>query len=584
MIKAIRAAIFLWRTKILLARFGMTLFMIFMIFFPQHAAAQTESDILQTIEKIEKIERRLRDIEKEEIDRQKIRKIPSGSESKELELLKKRDEKCITVSKIHVEGVTVYPDRAVRLAVAPYAGKCLGKAGINNVLRSLTNLYIKGGYITTRAYIPQQGIQDGIFKVVIVEGQLEDIVMRDGKKIQFKNIFPNIKTGILNMRDIEQGLDQLNRMSSTIAKSEIKPGSKPGQSIIVISQKTGRKLKPSIRIDNSGTKNTGKYMITLGLAMENLSGFSDILSGSFKFNTDYAPKTKMNRRFSLNYDIPYGYWNFVFGANSSESTIILANEHQTKYKNWNVFSSAKRVLYRDGKSKFSGGIELHAKGKESYINNKELSVGTYRRYYASLTGNYSTVLPDASTFVLDASASLGLGAKTKYRDNFGRPRPAGVFDPNRYFTKFTFDSSWQKLISLWNLSTFFRLSAKGQFSNHILFGEDLFQIGGIGTVQGYGSNSLSYKSGINVRTKLIFSGLGKILPFKIVPYAGFDFGMILDPKETTSDRIITSLSAGFTSKISKNMTFRLDYGRALTYPSSFKFRDHSLNFGLHATF
>jgi len=62
--------------------------------------------------------------------------------------------------------------------VAQFEGQCLGLAEINNVLEVLVYLYVERGYIASRVYLPAQDLSDGSLDVVVIEGSLEDIVLK----------------------------------------------------------------------------------------------------------------------------------------------------------------------------------------------------------------------------------------------------------------------------------------------------------------------------------------------------------------------------------------------------------------------
>ncbi|WP_375617248.1 POTRA domain-containing protein, partial [Bartonella sp. AP58NXGY] len=94
--------------------------------------------------------------------------------------------------------------------------RCLGIAEINKVLKAVTKLYMKRGYIAVRAYLPEQDLRGGRLKIVVVEGQVEDITL-EGHKVERQSqgeiitAFPNLVGQPAHLRSIEQGLDQINR-------------------------------------------------------------------------------------------------------------------------------------------------------------------------------------------------------------------------------------------------------------------------------------------------------------------------------------------------------------------------------------
>ena len=64
---------------------------------------------------------------------------------------------------------------------------------------------------------------------------------------------------ILNIRDVEQGLEQMKRVSSQSVTMKLLPGTAVGTSIIELSIKQEKPVHGSISIDNSGLESTGVY-------------------------------------------------------------------------------------------------------------------------------------------------------------------------------------------------------------------------------------------------------------------------------------------------------------------------------------
>ncbi|WP_275428219.1 POTRA domain-containing protein, partial [Enterobacter hormaechei] len=69
---------------------------------------------------------------------------------------------------------------------------------------------------------------------------------------------PGLVGDVLNLRDIEQGMEQLNRLPSQQVVIDIQPGEQPGFSNVVLLR--GARRAPvsfSFGADNSGQRSTG---------------------------------------------------------------------------------------------------------------------------------------------------------------------------------------------------------------------------------------------------------------------------------------------------------------------------------------
>ena len=95
------------------------------------------------------------------------------------------------------------------------------------MLQSLTNAYVERGYVTSRAVLGPQDLSRGVLVIKIIEGRVESVGPDAASTMQpkqFLTIFPGVKGSVLQLRDIEQGLDQLNRLPSNNATMRIEPG------------------------------------------------------------------------------------------------------------------------------------------------------------------------------------------------------------------------------------------------------------------------------------------------------------------------------------------------------------------------
>ncbi len=71
------------------------------------------------------------------------------------------DERCFEIRRIELEGAGHLDESARRQLLAPYQGRCLGVGQLNALLKAVTDHYLDRGYVTTRAYLPQQDLASG---------------------------------------------------------------------------------------------------------------------------------------------------------------------------------------------------------------------------------------------------------------------------------------------------------------------------------------------------------------------------------------------------------------------------------------
>src|SRR5699024_1866363 len=113
------------------------------------------------------------------------------------------------------------------------------------------------GFITSSAYLDEQDISTGSLTISIFTGKIETITL-DGKQPRILTmVFPQLIEKPLNLRDLEQGLEQLNRLTTQRIDIDIEPGQKNGYSAIVLRTVTARwPVSATLSFDNSGQQST----------------------------------------------------------------------------------------------------------------------------------------------------------------------------------------------------------------------------------------------------------------------------------------------------------------------------------------
>ncbi len=200
-----------------------------------------------------------------DIKKPKIEKIDGG--------------KCFEIKTIDEIGFSLLSSNDKTKVYNKYLGKCNTLTDIKNLINELTTLYIDKGYITSKVYLKQQNIKKGILTLFAVEGKIEDI---SAKNLYTKNVFFGLKDDYLNLRDLEVGIENINRLPSNNAKLNLKPGTKAGLTIVDIENESSFPINGYISYNNYGSNPTGKHQIGLNVNIDNPLGFNDLFSINYK--------------------------------------------------------------------------------------------------------------------------------------------------------------------------------------------------------------------------------------------------------------------------------------------------------------
>lgn len=144
---------------------------------------------------------------------------------------------CFTIHTITLSGATVIAEKARKRLVEPWLNRCLDQVKITELTTHISDWYISRGYITSRAFLTEQDLSHGQLNIVVLEGKLEAIRLEGKTPLMLKMAFPGRTGRILNLRDIEQGMEQINRLRAEPVQIDILPGSQPEYSVVNLTAK-----------------------------------------------------------------------------------------------------------------------------------------------------------------------------------------------------------------------------------------------------------------------------------------------------------------------------------------------------------
>jgi hemolysin activation/secretion protein len=405
-------------------------------------------------------------------------------------------EKCFKIADITVDGVTLLKRSVIDAIVKPHNHTCMDSKSVQGVMQEITGHYGVLGYITSRVYIPKQDLATGHLKLLVVEGKIEAIQLRQvaegqktpasGPQSKIQTAFPTAAGAFFNLRDIEQGLDQINRLPSSKATVDLVPGKTPGASTVVITEKTEKRLRATAGADNGGSDATGVVRLRAGVELDDPFGFNEAWA------LNYSGSANTNA-LAGNYSIPFGYWTFSTSGSYSENQQGLTDTTELFDQTASSNLKLEKLAYRDATTKIRVSGSLSQWWNSRVINAAELT--PQKRGAARLAASSELHLP---TGVLYSEAGATLGIPAYFGDDM--PANTGPTTPNVRFFKLDGALTWlQPVAKVGRLS----VTAQGQVSPDILLSPDQISIGGWDSVRGLSGASASGDSGVYVRSELV---------------------------------------------------------------------------------
>jgi hemolysin activation/secretion protein len=482
--------------------------------------------------------------------------------------------KCFNIKTVKLDGAQSLTKEEQDKLTGQYIGTCMDLASINKLMHDITNYYINKGNVTTRLAIPKQDLKQGTLTLMVIEGKIESIELNENTprdKRQIAMAFPNLNGKNLNLRDIEQGLDQLNRLSSSKATMKIEPSTRAGYSRIIITNKVEKDSRASVTYDNSGQGSTGKNKVTITGEQDNLLGAGDYWSMSYNEDTATHNYQKKSQLVSGIVSVPYGYWTFSANGSYSEyvNTINVTNqEFQTHGQTSTGTGKIERVLHRDQNSKTSANVALTVKDTLNFIEDTELSASTQQL----------SILKAGVDHTLQALGGVWYAALNYERGMklFGAQEDASDIasnDAHAQFDKCSFEANVYKPFAVKSANLAFRSGVIGQYTGDALFPSEQITMGDRYTVRGFQESSLSGDSGAYVRNELMWNApqftdnqyVNRTVG-NLQPYIGLDAG-VAKTKDGGGEDYISGWAIGLRNN-SENMSFDVAYAQAIKHPSS----------------
>ncbi|PHM65044.1 putative hemolysin activation protein HecB [Xenorhabdus stockiae] len=435
---------------------------------------------------------------------------------------------CFDIRKVTLSGNEALPHWVPLQRLADQAiGQCLGAQGIGLLMSTMQNRLISHGWVTTRILAPEQDLRQGDLKLMVVPGKIRQIRYAEGADTyaSLLTAIPAREGALLDLRAIEQGMENLQRIPNVQASMELVPGDAPGETDIMIQRQQSRFWHVGAWLDNSGTKTTGQNQGGLMFALDNPTSLSDLFYVAVTRDLAFSDR-KQSANYTAHYSVPFGYWLFaVTGSKYNYAQTVPHRTEAAKYRgrSHSLNAQLSRVLHRNANSKTTLTYGVNVRQTRNFIKQTEIAGQKRRTSHWRLALDHRHYLGPA---VLDAGISYQHGTRW-----FGaRPAPEEELNPRgseHYATAqariIQVSASLNTPFSLAGEAFQHRVEYLRQWSQTPLTPQDRFSIGSRWTVRGFdGERSLSADAGWTLRNTLSWQ---TPLPEQQL-YLGADYGRI----------------------------------------------------------
>ena len=462
-------------------------------------------------------------------------------------------------------------------------GRCLGTEGINIVMARLQQAVVARGYVTTRVLAAPQDLGQGTLTLTLVPGRVAAIRFADGSEARtsLANAIPARPGELLNLRDIEQGLENLKRAPTAEADIQIEPSkaadARPGDSELLVKYSQRFPLRTTLSLDDGGTKATGKNQAGATVAWDNPLGLNDLFYVSLNHDA-FNHRGQGTSAQTVHYSLPWGDWlaSATASRNRYHQTVQGADQaYVYAGESSNAELKLARLVYRDQHRKTTLGLRAFRRSSHNFVNDTE--VGVQRRATAGweLGLAHREFIGEAT---LDANLAWrrgtgAFGALAAPEEPFGDGTSRFRIATAELGLNAPFQLGAQKLryTGLW----------RAQWNRTPLTPQDRFSIGGRYTVRGFdGESSLMGERGWLLRNDVgwALGASGAEL------YAGIDHGQVGGRStEGLAGRRLTGGVIGLRGAW-KGLSYDLFAGAPIRKPEGFRTARTTAGFSLNYSF
>ncbi len=195
------------------------------------------------------------------------------------------DETPIPVQTINVTGSTILTSEEIKTLVTPLENSSVTLTQLRELADKITAIYLERGYITSRAIVPEQTINNGIVEIHVIEGTLENIEVEGIKRLHPSYITSRIRLGAekpLSTAALEDQLRllRINPLFESVEAS-LRAGTQEGQSILIVRVVEAPPFGVSLNIDNYSPPSIGSERMGISVRHLNLTGRGDFLGLSY---------------------------------------------------------------------------------------------------------------------------------------------------------------------------------------------------------------------------------------------------------------------------------------------------------------
>ncbi len=434
----------------------------------------------------------------------KLEEKPEIETVQEKEALFEEEPPFFTLKKIKLEGSTLFTDKDFEKHTSQFLNRQISFAELQKLAQAITNHYRSQGFITSRAYIPPQTIENDTAVIKIIEGRVGRVRVEGNryfKSALYENALNVPKDKIFRFQELEASLYFLNQKPDRKARVYLEPGDDSGTSNLILKAEEENPMHIYYDFNNRGTKLTHRGRNGVHFDHTNFLGYGDILNTSVVFAEERAFGAG---EASYVFPIDKTGTTLSFGGSYVKSQLIgHVKPFDIEGKTSSISTGATQSFIKRTNFTFDGFLGLDITDSKTTVNDLKTS---YDRVRVLKLGPQLALQDEGGRTVLSSYAHWGIpdflgGLDSSNDPNASRPNAGGEFT---YYTG--------NIARIQRLPWASCLVAKtgGQWTRDTLVSTEQYRLGGAYSVRGYPESDTAGDYGYNFSAELNF-------PFPFLP-------------------------------------------------------------------
>ena len=202
-------------------------------------------------------------------------KVPEAQQA----TIEEVDTKGVFVNSIEVSPSEILTQEEISNITRPLVGKNVFISDIQKAIDEINHLYAEKGYVTARAFLPEQTVQNGNIFIELIESKIGNITVENNRWTKDKYILdrmPQKQYQLFDIVDLEKDILDFNRYNEGVnLTANLKAGAEKNTTDIEFSTKEKFPWHLRLMMDNMGRTSIGPIRGGAMITADSLFGYRD---------------------------------------------------------------------------------------------------------------------------------------------------------------------------------------------------------------------------------------------------------------------------------------------------------------------